>query len=90
MGQNVGEFLRPDLLSGDIGTAPALLSQMTVRKKLDHSALGTMLVLVEGLEANSSWDRLVDDPEDATVVSHSEFKLLLPPAKEGEFYYFLF
>jgi hypothetical protein len=66
-----------DLLSGDIGTIPELLTQMKVRDKVDHSVLGTMIVMAEGLEANPSWDNETDPPEDATMVTHAEFKLLL-------------
>ena len=66
-----------DLLSGDIGTVPEILSQMQVRKKSDHSVLGTLIVLVEGLQASTSWDRLLDPPGEATEVSDDEFRLLL-------------
>ena len=63
--------------SAELVVKPKLLDTMEVRNSTDHSVLGTMVIIAEGLRADESWDHLSDPAGDATVVSDSEFEMLL-------------
>lgn len=78
--KSYGSGLTLDLISiasGVLDQRPALLETMLVRKKADHQPVGTLKIVCEGLKTDASWACLIDDPEDATLLSHSEFKSML-------------
>lgn len=60
--------------SGELTVEPKLLTTYRIRKKEDHSILGTMIILTEGLQANDSWDHLNDPATEATEVPDDEFE----------------
>lgn len=70
-------LLQISVSGGVLSAAPNILGLYRVRAKKDHSVLGTLVVLVEGLKLDSTWDPINDSAENATEVSHSEFKLLM-------------
>ncbi|HEC63773.1 MAG TPA: hypothetical protein ENI23_00600 [bacterium] len=60
-----------------ITIAPNIFQMFDVRIKTSHLLFGRLTAVVEGLELDSSWNKLVDPATDATIVSDSEFRLLL-------------
>jgi hypothetical protein len=62
---------------GVLTVAPPVMTMLTVRRVADHTVFGTMVVLVEGLKSNSSWNPVSDDPHTCTEVPDSEFILLM-------------
>ena len=58
---------------GVLDLTPKLLDTVILRRKDNHQQYGQLQVICEGLVLNDSWDHLLDDPEDMTELSHSDF-----------------